>query len=231
MGKIVAIGGGFDGSDADFLVRHILSLAGKKNPRFLQIPTTCFDECDRGMISRFFNMGCDVDVLYLTHAYMTEELVADKIRTADVIHVPGGNLRFTAETWRRTHADRYLKEACEQGKVLFGASSGSMCWFREGYDDCGPENEFMFVECLGLLPYCNCPHYEGVYWQTFNEAIRTRAVSGIACENEAALCFIDGERYILHAPGYPDARCWFFDAEDGFRRYDLDLHPEILRRL
>ena len=28
MGKIVAIGGGFDGKYANFLVRHILSLSG-----------------------------------------------------------------------------------------------------------------------------------------------------------------------------------------------------------
>ena len=38
MGKIVAIGGGFDN---DFLVRHILSLCSKKKPNFLHIPTTC----------------------------------------------------------------------------------------------------------------------------------------------------------------------------------------------
>ena len=183
------------------------------------------------MMSRFFNMGCEIDVLYLTQANITEEVIAEKIRKADVIHVPGGNLRFAAETWRRTHADKYLKEAYEQEKVLFGASSGSMCWFREGYDDCGPENAFMFVECLDLLPYCNCPHYEGSSWQTFNEAVKTRKISGIACENEAAICFIDGEKYVLHAPGYPDARCWFFDASDGFKRYDLELYPEILKQL
>ena len=231
MGKIVAIGGGFDGSDADFLVRHILSLSGKKRPNFLLIPTTGFDNHGNDMLSRFANWSCEVDVLYLTHAYMTETIIAEKIRNADVINVPGGNLGFVARTWRKTGADRYLKEAWEQGKVLFGASSGSMCWFREGYDDCGPENAFVFEEALGLLPYCNCPHYEGRNWQTFNEAVKTRSVSGIACENEAAICFVDDKRYILHSPGYPDARCWFFDANDGFRRYDLDLHPEILASL
>ena len=231
MGKIVAIGGGFDGRDADFLVRHILSLSGKERPNYLLIPTTCFDFCGKEYTSKFFNWGCGVDTLFLTRDYMTEELIAEKIRRADVIHVPGGNLRFVAETWRNTHADRYLKEAYEQGKVLFGASSGAMCWFREGYDDCGPENEFMFVEALGLLPYCNCPHYESRSWQTFNEAVRTRKISGIACENEAALCFVDDKRYVLHAPARPDARCWFFDAADDFRRYDLEQHPEILHNL
>ena len=28
-----------------------------------------------------------------------------------------------------------------------------MCWFRQGFDDCGPQDSFMFVDALGLLPY------------------------------------------------------------------------------
>ena len=183
------------------------------------------------MYSRFFNRGCEVDALFVTRDYVTEALIAEKIRKADVIHVPGGNLRFVAEMWRRYHVDKYLREAAQAGKVLFGASSGSMCWFREGYDDCGPEHEFMFVDCLDLIPYCNCPHYDSETWQSFNDVVRSRKISSIACENDAAICFVDDKRYILHSPERPDARCWFFDAEDDYRRIDLDAHPEVLERL
>lgn len=231
MSKIVAIGGGFDGRHGDFLVRHILSLCDKEKPNFLTIPTTIFDNFDTSMYSRFFNWGCEVDALFVTRDYVTEALIAEKIRKADVIHVPGGNLRFVAEMWRRYHVDKYLREAAQAGKVLFGASSGSMCWFREGYDDCGPEHEFMFVDCLDLIPYCNCPHYDSETWQSFNDVVRSRKISSIACENDAAICFVDDKRYILHSPERPDARCWFFDAEDDYRRIDLDAHPEVLERL
>ena len=231
MSKIVAIGGGFDGKHGDFLVRHILSLCDKEKPNFLTIPTTIFDNFDTSMYSRFFNGGCEVDALFVTRDYVTEALIAEKIRKADVIHVPGGNLRLVAEMWRRYHVDKYLREAAQAGKVLFGASSGSMCWFREGYDDCGPEHEFMFVDCLDLIPYCNCPHYDSETWQSFNDVVRSRKISSIACENDAAICFVDDKRYILHSPERPDARCWFFDAEDDYRRIDLDAHPEVLERL
>ena len=231
MGKIVAIGGGFGGKYADFLVRHILSLSEKEKPNFLEIPTTCYDRFDTSFYSRFFNWGCDVDALFLTHDYVTEELIAEKIRKADVIHVPGGNLRFVSEVWKKTNAAKYLREAYEQGKVLFGESSGSMCWFREGYDDCGPENAFMFVDCLDLIPYCNCPHYDSEGWQSFNNVVKSRKISSIACENDAAICFVDDKRYILHSPERVDARCWFFDAENDYRRIDLDANPDILARL
>lgn len=231
MSRIVAIGGGFGGKHADFLVRHILSLCEKEKPNFLVIPTTTYDNFDTSMYSRFFNWGCEVDALFVTRDYVTEEWIAEKIRKADVIHVPGGNLRFVSEMWRRYHVDKYLREAAQANKVLFGASSGSMCWFREGYDDCGPENAFMFVDCLDLIPYCNCPHYDSDSWQSFNDVVRSRKISSIACENDAAICFVDDKRYILHSPERPDARCWFFDAEDDYRRIDLDAHPEVLERL
>lgn len=231
MGKIIAIGGGFENYEPFFIVDHVMGLCEKEHPHYLQIPTTCEDGADRGMLSRFFNNGCEVDTLFLTHAYITEEMVAEKIRWADIINVPGGNLNFCMTFWKKTHADKYLREAFEQGKVLFGTSSGSMCWFREGYDDCGPHNDMMFVDGLDLLPYCNCPHYENQFWNRFTEDIKTRKISGIACENDTALCFIDDKRYILTSGIRPDARVWFFDANDNFKRYDLKQHPEILEKL
>lgn len=231
MGKIVAVGGGFGGRYEDFLIRHIIALSGKEKPSFLEIPTTSYDKFGTGAYSRFFNWGCEVDVLRLTFDGVTAETAKEKISKADVIHVPGGNLRFVAETWRRTGADKLLEQAYERGAVLYGESSGSMCWFSEGYDDCGPENSFMFVQALGLLPYCNCPHYDSESWQSFNDAVKGRNISAIACENDAAVCFVDDRRYILHSPERADARCWFFDANDDFKRYDLDAHPEILEKL
>ena len=155
MGNIIAIGGGFEGAALYPLARFIIKLAGKEKPNYLYIPTTSYDIMDRDGVAVFSKSGCRVETLFLTHPYITEEIIADKIRRADIIHVPGGNLRFCIETWRETHADRYLREAFEAGKTLFGSSSGSMCWFRKGYDNCGPDDSFMFTDGLGLLPYCN----------------------------------------------------------------------------
>ena len=231
MGTVVAIGGGFGGEHADFLVRHILSLAKKKNPAFLLIPTAAFDSYGNGLLSRFFNWGCEVDVLCLSHPYVTPELVAEKIRKADIINVPGGNLRFLAEMWKKTEAGKYLKEAFDEGKVLFGDSSGAMCWFAEGYDDCGPENSFMMIDCLGLIPYANCPHYDSRSWQSFNNVAPSLERSSIALENDVALCLTDGKYSLLHSPERVDARAWFFDKDKEYRRFDLDAHPEILERL
>ena len=231
MGKIVAMGGGFGGDDGIELMKYIFELSGKEKPNYLQIPTAGYDMPDIGSLAAHARWGCETDILYLTHAYITEEIVTEKIRKADIIYVPGGNLKFLADWWKKTKADKYLKEAFDDGKVLFGSSSGSMCWFKQGFDDCAPLGEFMFVDVLGIIPYNNVPHYEGAFWQTFNEWASKTPLSTIACENNTALCYIDGKYSIKIASDRPDARVWFFDAEDGYKRYDLRQHPEILERL
>ena len=123
------------------------------------------------------------------------------------------------------------EKAFDDGKVLFGDSSGAMCWFAKGYDDCGPENEFMTLDCLGLIPYGNCPHYDSRSWQSFNAAAPSMGISSTALENDIALCFIDGKYSLLHSPERVDARAWFFDKDRNYERFDLDAHPEILERL
>ncbi len=230
MGKIIAIGGGFGDEYAWDFAEYIMGLSGKEYPNYLEIPTTGYDSspCDVG---RYSKMGCDTDVLYLTHPYITEELIAEKIRWADVIHVPGGNLNFCLKTWKKTGVIKYLREAFDAGKVLFGESSGSMCWFRQGFDDCGPRGDFMFVDCTDIIPYNNVPHYEGAFWHQFDEYADRTALSTIACENDTALCYIDGKYSVKISPKRPDARVWFFDANDGYKRYDLTQHPEILEKL
>ena len=231
MGNIIAIGGGFGGKDLFPLARDIMDLTGKERPSYLYIPTTSYDIMDRDGVAVFSKSGCRVETLFLTHPYITEEIVADKIRRADIIHVPGGNLRFCIETWRETHADRYLREAFDAGKTLFGSSSGSMCWFRKGYDNCGPEDSLMFTDGLGLLPYCNVPHYESAAWQAFNPHAREAGISTIACENDTAVCYLNGKWSLRISPERPDARAWFFDAGRDYERFDLTSHPEILERL
>ncbi len=113
--------------------------------------------------------------------------------------------------------------------MLTGSSAGAMCWFREGFDDSGEDDSFEIIKLLDLKPYCYCPHFEGDAWQTFEEYASTRKISSIACENGAALCLSpEGNSIITDGR---DAKCWFFDAFDHYKKYDLSEHPEILVKL
>lgn len=194
MGKIVAIGGGrYDDGEIINIFEYIVSLAEKKNPKVLFIPTAGHDDIngDEHIQLGFEKFGCEFDILFLTDEKRTVTDIRSVIMSADIIYVGGGNVEFMMDTWKKTGADKALVEAYKAGKVMSGYSAGAVCWFDVGYDDCGPDHTFMFCDCLGILPYCACPHFESDWWQSFKTAIKTRPEQGLAIENGAALIFVD----------------------------------------
>lgn len=230
MGKIMALCG-FDNEFEEIwkLAFRAIELTGKKNPNFLLVPTTAFDDYNRGTLNCYHKAGCSVDLLLLTQPSCTREVIKSKIEWADMIWVPGGNLKYLKETWDKTGTTEEIKKAYERGTLLFGGSAGSMCWFEEGYDNCAPYDGKMFTPGIGLHPYCVCPHCESENWQSFARDIKTRKISGIAVEDGAALCLIDGENSIFTSHGTETV--WYYDADDNFRKYDLKEHPGILNNL
>lgn len=196
MGKIVAIGGGrYDDGEIINIFEYIVSLAGKKNPRVLFVPTAGYDDIDgdEHIQHGFEGLGCQYDILYLTDGKRTVDDIRSVMLDADIIYVGGGNVEFMMDTWKKTGADKALIQAYNSGKVMSGYSAGAVCWFDTGYDDCGPDHSFIFCDCLGILPYCACPHYESESWQSFKTAIKSRPEKGVAIEDGAALIYVDGK--------------------------------------
>ena len=190
MGVIIGIGGGrYSDEEVMPIFEKIVELCGKKNPKVLFVPTAGFDdmEGDEDIFALFEKLGATVSPLLLTDESLTYSDIENAILNCDIVYAGGGNLKFLMDTWKKTGADVAFKKAFEKGIILSGYSSGSMCWFAEGYDDCGEEHSFMFVDCLGLLPFSNCPHFEGGNWPSYADAIRGRRYSGIALENGATM--------------------------------------------
>ncbi|MBE6937629.1 MAG: hypothetical protein E7460_03635 [Ruminococcaceae bacterium] len=222
--RIVALGGGgFEDGEMLPVFKKIVELAEKNAPSVLSLPTAGHDHTDgeATLEQIFMGLGCSsFKTLTLTTAGLSPEEVKNEILSADIIFAGGGNLEFLMKVWNETGAAEALREAFVQGKVLSGVSSGAMCWFDEGYDDCGENGSFMFVECVGLLPYCNCPHFESLGWQSFIPAVRRRAYSGIACENGAALCYVDGKYFPV--TGVKGGTVWLLDRENNFKMSIVD---------
>ena len=222
MSRIIALGGGgFADCEVYPMIKKIKELTGKQSPSLLYLPTAGFDDIsDIGKIyDGFERYGFKCSCLRLSDWYLTEDEIAEKILSADAIYVGGGNLRFLMSVWKKTNAVKYLREAAEKGTVLSGLSSGAMCWFDMGWDDCGPNGEYMFIECLGLIPGCNCPHYESGNWNTFKEHVKECGMDGIACENGAAYCLIDGEYSKI--TGSDPASVFQFKKDDNWKEEEI----------
>ena len=227
MGKIVGLGGGsFGNGEMQNVAEYIFSLAGKENPSFLFFPTASFDNTDENndVITTFRNLGCKTEIMYLTDESQAKEYIYDKIVNTDIIYVDGGNLRFLMDTFRKTGADIALKRAFETGKVCAGLSSGMMCWFSEGWDDCD-DGEYAFIDCLGLLPYSSCPHFESGRWPLYEQEIKGRKYSGFAMENGSAFCYIDGKTEIKC--GNEGGMTYFFDKKKGHEKVAFGGEPQI----
>ena len=231
MGTIIALGGGnFANGEMRSVAEEIIRMSGKQNPKVLFLPTAGFDDMngDEPIRDTFVSLGCAFEPLLLTDETLTRGEIERAILSCDVVYAGGGNLQFLMDTWTRTGADAALRKAYEKGIVLSGFSSGAMCWFAGGYDDCGPEHSFVFLRCMGLLPHIYCPHFTSEVWQKFGTRIRETQESGIGVEDGAALVWRDGQYSVITGNEGGDA--FFFDKSDDWRKIRITDDASVLAK-
>jgi len=232
MGIIVAIGGYESESEKEQtfstpieIDKEIVKLTGKKRVNALFIPTASKDK--PSYINAFNKvygdqLGASVDALLLHGEKMSKMAIQDKIDWADVIYVGGGNTLMMIRKWKYFGVDQMLKRAYEQGKVLCGASAGSICWFDYGvsdslhfYDD--KTTKYIKVSGLGILPGVHCPHFGSKLW---DKGFRTKGMKKImkrskgkclAIPDGAAVIIKDGEMTSMGIA--PSSQCWWEKGE------------------
>lgn len=213
MGKIVALGGGEIGRpgypvETTKIDKETILLTGKKNPRLLFIPTASSDsESYYEVIKQHFGqrLGCKTDVLYLTKNKPGKKIIEDKILSADIIYVGGGDTLKMMKIWRKNGVDKLIKKAYEKGVVLSGLSAGSICWFKWGSSDSRrmaiPDADLIKVSGLGLINALHCPHYD--FDKTRKPDLKKRMAKtpgvAIAIDNCCAMEIVDGKYRIIDA--------------------------------
>ena len=221
MGKIVGIGGGdMAALETLELERRVVELSGKEQPRALFIPTASSDSVERWNVFKSIyraRLGCQTEVLYLLNRNPSQHELQDRLLSADVIYVGGGNTLKMMRRWRRLGVDGLLTAAYERGTVLAGRSAGMICWFKYGHSDSmsfyrGAGWSYVRVRGLGLIDGFACPHYN-VPPDTSVRGGRSRAEdfqrmaakypeTGIALDNHCAIEIVDaGYRVITSRPG------------------------------
>jgi peptidase E len=135
----------------------------------------------------------------------------------DAILVCGGNTANMLAVWRVHGFDRILREAWEEGVVLFGWSAGMICWFEAGVTDSfGPQLAGM-RDGLGFLPGSACPHYDGEDRRRpmYASLVTDGFPAGLALDDAAAARFEGVDLVEVVA------------AEDGARGYRVGSEGEI----
>jgi dipeptidase E len=201
MGLIVAIGGGEIRLGETLAIdRAIVALAHKERPLALFLPTASGES--QGYIDTFHEvygekLGCQAEALLLLSGDATQEEIRQKILSADIIYVGGGNTKKMMEVWREKRVDEYLREAYQRATILSGLSAGSICWFSQGFSDSEKEDtrSYCVVNGLGLIDAIACPHYNER--GEFDDFMKSQTKPGIAIENNCAVVFRDGTFRII----------------------------------
>jgi dipeptidase E len=147
-------------------------------------------------------LKCKTDALFLVEHKPSAAEIREKIMSADIIYVGGGNTLMMMRLWRRLGVDKLLIAAYRKGTVLSGVSAGSICWFESGHSDSmsfyNPRRwKYINVKGLGIIKGIHCPHYDGVTRgvprrKDFHEMIREAGGTGIAIDNNCAVVFVNG---------------------------------------
>ena len=147
-------------------------------------------------------LGCETDVLYLLGVTPSREELKEKILSAHLVYVGGGNTLKMMRRWRRLGVDAVLREAYDNGVVLTGLSAGCICWFSWGHSDSmafyQPDDwNYVRVKGMGFVDALGCPHFDsataGVPRKADFEGMVTRNRDvGIAIDNNCAIEVVDG---------------------------------------
>ena len=214
MRKIIAIGGGEIGyanvkNETLLIDREIIKLSGKKNPKFLFIPTASGDAAGYvTSVENYFGkkIGCKIDSLELISKKYSKKEIEDKILKTDIVYVGGGNTLKMMKVWRKLGVDVFLEKAMKKGVVLSGVSAGSICWFRHGNSDSARFGKnktasMIRVKGLDMVPALHCPHYniEKGREQSLKEMMKKNRGVAIAIDNCAAIEIVGDQYRILRS--------------------------------
>jgi dipeptidase E len=189
---IVGLGGGGDTAEqTDRLHGYVLALTGKERPKVLFVPTAAADS-DQYIVWVYERFRNRAEVSHLKTFPWPPSDLRDLILSQDAIYVSGGNTANMLAIWRVHGMDELMREAWENGIVLWGASAGMICWFEHGVTDSfGPQLEAM--PCLGLLSGSACPHYDGEERRRprYRELVDDGLPDGLAADDGVGLHFVD----------------------------------------
>lgn len=213
MTTIIAIGGG-ELKDLETLPidRAIVKLSKKKHPKALFIPTASNDAI--GYWETFQNvyggkLQCETDVLFLLRERLSKKQIEEKILSADIVYVGGGNTLRMLRVWRKQGVDEILKKAYRKGLILSGLSAGAIAWFRYGSSDSRrfmknskQKESLMRVSALGLLPCAVSPHHireKKLRDPGIKEIMKRTSGVALALDDNSALLVQGGQYKILHS--------------------------------
>lgn len=203
--KLMLIGGGDIGrSNTKYETKEIdekiVKLSNKENPNFLFIglASNFSDSYYKVIKDVYKKLGCETGKISnktLTHI----EVVEEKIKTADIIYIGGGDTVKLVNILKENGIDKMLKEKLDTESVLVGISAGAISYVKSGLSDTeiinNISNNYVKVDGLGFIDYMFVPHFssDSKKMEDLEKVLKNDKDSIALCaDNCAAIEIIDG---------------------------------------
>jgi len=201
---MVLIGGGEVGRgntsyETKEIDEEIVKMTEKESPNFLFIGlASSFSDSYYDTMKKIYKeLGCNCMYLKKKNILNNPSIVEDKILSADIIYICGGDTVKLLDDVKTYHIDTLLEQALNQGTVLAGMSAGALLLSQKGFSDSlilrGESEKNEFLEGLGFASLNFCPHYEegSVKDKELQECLEGTTDAVYCLENCTALKVID----------------------------------------
>ena len=193
------------------------------NPNILFVPQAAYKDI-YASITKFKNLTKDYNcnIEYLTNLEYSN---VDKLFDwADVIYFSGGSatnlVRIVKESSLITCINKYLNS----NKIYMGVSAGAMLFTKYAMGDeyIYTNNyhiyNYQMVECLGILDFIICPHYDHDGLDCFNGEVKNYDYNAYALEDDTAILVNEDIKVFKM-----DRRksVYLFDKEKGYQMIPL----------
>lgn len=182
MGKVIAIGGGFNGGDFDGqLEGKIRSFIELEKPKVVFIPYGSIDfEENYGDFEKIYRLlGCEVHLL--------EPGKENLLLEADLIYLGRGGTIPLLEKLTETDAISLLNQASRHGALIAGFSAGAhalSAFAGSNEEDIG----FILVKGIGMINGTIMSHYNyPERAEAYHKLLRERNLNGIGLDDHSML--------------------------------------------
>ena len=220
----VLIGGAPEGD----IYQKLIRCTRKKDPNVLIFCIGWNDapEKIREELANFTSLTAHAEVIRLSDPELEEEVLAEKIRKADLIYIAGGSSSQIFQAFQDHSLKEPLENARNRGAVLAGSGPGAAVLCYSGYNFFR-NGKLNLRKGMAILPVHFCYEYQRPPRKNFDRRLSWEKypTKGFALTAGSALFCINDNFYLYKFA--PDAQAFQFTLSDRFwRKSELKTRRE-----
>ena len=203
--------------------QHILELTNKDVPKLLYCPyaSNDYEKSNQRFKELVKDLSCDLYLMTNNDFDKFEEL----LNWCDCLYIGGGSSDDLVELFKTKGYDEILKKYQHTTKIYAGVSAGAMLYSISAmgdkfafYDNFIISN-YKMVDCLGLIGYTICPHYQSEGLTIYNSKLKNYPYPGLGIEDDTCVIINDDKIRIIKEN--KTHSIYYFDNNDNYKMIPL----------